>query len=198
MKRAAAMSYASTYDTLVKKLCAGSLLHIDETTINCRGVHRYVWILASFEDVAYFYTPTREGNTVQELLRGFSGVLVSDFYSVYDSIDCRQQECLINLIRDLNSAILDRPFDDALQRFAKQFATLMISIIKTIEHTASRGDFLDGIAKPLTTSTNSFQRMGRASLPTRSSNGYKETGISCLPSWSSTMSHGVTTMRSTR
>jgi hypothetical protein len=112
MKRTAALSYASTHNELVKKLCSGDLLHVDETTISCRGIHGYVWVLASLEDVAYFYTPTREGDAIQELLKNFSGVLISDFYSIYDSIDCRQQKCLIHLIRDLNTAILDHPFDE--------------------------------------------------------------------------------------
>ena len=31
-----------------------------------------------------------EGNTIQELLKNFSGVLVSDFYAAYDAIECSQ------------------------------------------------------------------------------------------------------------
>src|SRR5580658_447410 len=72
-------------------------------------------VLASMEDVAYFFTPTREGNTIQELLKNFSGVLVTDFYAAYDAINCRQQKCLIHFIRDLNNAILEHPFDKGLK-----------------------------------------------------------------------------------
>jgi hypothetical protein len=49
------------------------------------------------EEVAYFYTATREGEMVQSLLREFKGVLVTDFYAAYDSIECPQQKCLITL-----------------------------------------------------------------------------------------------------
>ncbi|MCA6110921.1 IS66 family transposase [Bradyrhizobium cenepequi] len=39
------------------------------------------------------------------------GVLVSDFYSAYDGLPCLHQRCLIHLMRDMNRAILDNPFD---------------------------------------------------------------------------------------
>jgi hypothetical protein len=81
-----ALSYRPTYDNLVKKLCSGPLLNVDETGISVRGHGGFVWVLASADDVAYVYTPTREGTTIQGLLKDFTGVLVSDFYTAYDSI----------------------------------------------------------------------------------------------------------------
>ena len=47
--------------------------YIDETSIRVRGFNGYVWALTSMEEVAYFFTPTREGNTIQELLKTFLG-----------------------------------------------------------------------------------------------------------------------------
>jgi Transposase IS66 family len=41
------------------------------------------------------------------LLKNFHGVLVSDFYSAYDTIGCPQQKCLIHLIRDINQELLN-------------------------------------------------------------------------------------------
>jgi len=54
----------------------------------------------------YLYKPTREGEFLRELLKSFHGVLVSDFYSAYDAIECPQQKCLIHLIRDINQELL--------------------------------------------------------------------------------------------
>ena len=82
-------------------------------------------VLTSMEEVAYFYTPTREGSTIQTMLKKFSGVLVSDFYAAYDSIACSQQKCLIHLIRDLNDELLKHPYDDGLRRLAKEFTGLV-------------------------------------------------------------------------
>jgi len=126
MKPAAAQLYAITHDRLMKKLCSGHLLHVDETSISVRGFSGYVWALTSMDEVAYFFTPTREGNTIQELLKNFSGVLVSDFYAAYDAIDCPQQKCLIHFIRDVNTAILEHPFDEGLRQFARNFAGMVM------------------------------------------------------------------------
>ena len=59
---------------------------------------------ASLEEVVYMYKPTREGEFLREMLSDFKGVLVSDFYAAYDSIDCPQQKCLLHIIRDMNGA----------------------------------------------------------------------------------------------
>ena len=72
-KSAAAQIYKHTYDKLLKGLCKGRLLHIDETSISIKEGNGYVWVLTSMEEVAYFYTPTREGSTIQSMLKNFSG-----------------------------------------------------------------------------------------------------------------------------
>ena len=46
---------------------------------------------------------------MQQLLKDFKGVLVSDFYAAYDSLRCAQQKCLIHLIRDLNEDLYKEP-----------------------------------------------------------------------------------------
>jgi len=94
------------------------------------------------EEVAYFFTPTREGNTIQELLKTFSGVLVSYFYAAYDAIDCPQQKCLIHFIRDLNSAILEHPFDEGLKQLATNFTGVVKPIIETVDRRGLKKRFL--------------------------------------------------------
>lgn len=70
-KTAMALTYRRTYDNLLKKLCSGPLLHVDETGISVKGYSGCVWVLASAEDATYFYTHTREGVTIQGLLKDF-------------------------------------------------------------------------------------------------------------------------------
>ena len=147
MKNAAAQSYAVTYDDIVKKLCSGRLLHIDETSVSVRGFNGYVWALTSMEEVAYLFTPSREGNTIQELLKIFSGVLVSDFYTAYDSIDCPQQKCLIHVIRDLNDAILKHPFDKNIKELAANFVGVLKPMIETVDRRGLKKRFLGKFRK---------------------------------------------------
>ena len=121
-KAVLAQYYAKAYQALIHKLCQGPLLHVDETRISVKGREGFVWVLANMTEVVYLYTPTREGNTVQSLLAKFKGVLVSDFYAAYDSVECPQQKCLIHLIRDLNDLLLKHPYDLALRTVAERFS----------------------------------------------------------------------------
>ena len=85
-------------------------------------------------DVAYyFYRPSREGAFLRELLKDFSGVLVSDFFTAYDSLEVRQQRCLIHLLRDLNEELLKAPYDEELRMLGDQFAAVLGPIVKTID-----------------------------------------------------------------
>src|ERR1700738_4830598 len=86
--------------------------------------------------------PTREGNTIQELLKNFSGVLVSDFYAAYDAIEFPQQKCLIHFIRDLNNAILEHPYDEGLKQLAGNFAGVVKPIIETVDRRGLKKRFL--------------------------------------------------------
>jgi predicted RecB family nuclease len=142
MKAAAAASYQTTYDDLVRKLCSGRLLHVDETSVSVKGASYYVWVLASLDEAAYFYTSTREGDLIRTLLKDFSGVLVSDFYAAYDAITCPQQKCLIHFIRDLNEALLNHPYDVDLRRLAGDFARLLKPIVETVDRRGLRKRYL--------------------------------------------------------
>ena len=141
-KSAAANTYRCVYNDLLRKLCTGSLLHVDETSVSVKGRNGYVWILASMDQVAYFFTPTREGGTIQAMLKGFSGVLVSDFYAAYDAIECPQQKCLIHFIRDLNDDLLKHPYDDDLKRLVGAFAGLVKPMIETVDRRGLKKRFL--------------------------------------------------------
>src|ERR1700674_3854343 len=141
-KTLASRVYEVTYKGILKDLVRGQLLHVDETKISIDGRDAFVWVLASHEAVAYIYTDSREGDMVQELLRDFKGVLVSDFYAAYDSIDCPQQKCLIHLIRDLNEDALKHPFNEELMELVRQFAGLLKPIIETIDRFGLKTRFL--------------------------------------------------------
>jgi hypothetical protein len=85
------------------------------------------------EEVVYLYSDSREGDMIWSLLENFRGVLVSDFYAVYDSIKCPQQKCLIHLMRDINDDLHKYPFDEELRKIAQGFAGLLKPIVETID-----------------------------------------------------------------
>jgi predicted RecB family nuclease len=134
--------YQETYDKIFQKIVNGRLMHVDETRVSIGGENAYVWIFTSLEEVAYLYKPTRDGEFLHELLKEFKGVLVSDFYAAYDSIDCLQQKCLIHLIRDFNDDILKNPFDEELKGLVKDFASMLQGIIATIDQFGLKTHYL--------------------------------------------------------
>jgi predicted RecB family nuclease len=141
-KARAAEIYKGTYEGILKRILAGRLIHADETKVNIRCGSAYVWVLTNMEEVAYFYTATREGEMVQSLLREFKGVLVTDFYAAYDSIDCPQQKCLIHLMRDLNDDLLKQPFNEEFKGLVQSFADLLRPMIETIDRFGLKAHFL--------------------------------------------------------
>jgi predicted RecB family nuclease len=131
-KAYAAQYYTVTYDRLLKKLVNGSIIHADETKINLQKGSGYVWVLTSMEDVVYLYRPSREADFLHTVLAGFHGVLITDFYTGYDSLPCLQQKCLIHLIRDINDDLLKHPFDQELKELATLFGQLLRACLKSL------------------------------------------------------------------
>jgi hypothetical protein len=130
-----AQHYKKTYESLLKSLIQGPLIHADETKVCIKGrsTNGYVWAFATMMGVVYVYSPTREGDVVLDTLKGFKGVLVSDYYTAYDALDCPQQKCLIHLARDINDDLLKNPFDDELKKVASRFTSVLQDIVKTID-----------------------------------------------------------------
>lgn len=127
--------YQHLYNEILQSILLGPIIHIDETTVNLtkQTQHNYVWVLARMDKVYYFYRPTRETSFLTELLAPFNGVLISDFYTGYDSLSCEHQKCLVHFIRDIDDDVLYSPFDNELKLLAQEFGVLLRSIVNTID-----------------------------------------------------------------
>lgn len=141
-KSIAVRYYKCTYNQLVRNLVAGELIHADETSMNITKKHGYVWVFANMKEAIYVFKPTRKGTFLKDFLSGFSGVLVSDFYAVYDSLPCRQQKCLIHLIWDINFDLRRNPFDADMKFIAELFGELLREIIETVDRFGLKTRFL--------------------------------------------------------
>src|SRR5262245_65898819 len=97
IKSLMARRYRETVKGILARIVGGVLVHVDETEVNLHDGKGYVWVLASMEDVVYLYRPSWEAGFLRELLKGFKGVLVSDFYPRYETLPGEQQACLVHL-----------------------------------------------------------------------------------------------------
>ena len=133
-KQLLAQYYAETYSLILKKIVTGSLIHADETEVHLtKGGKGYVWVFTNLEEAVFMYKGSRGGQFMQNLLKDFNGVLVSDFYAPYDSLSCQQQKCLIHLMRDFNHDVQQNPWDEEIKYLAAKFGKLMRPIVATID-----------------------------------------------------------------
>jgi predicted RecB family nuclease len=125
--------YAPTEAGILRAILKSAFVHVDETKINIQGVDHYVWVFTDGQHVLFRMTETREAAIVREVLAGYKGVLVSDFYPGYDGVPCRQQKCLVHLIRDINDDLWKAPFDKELEAFAFEVQSLLVAILEAVD-----------------------------------------------------------------
>jgi hypothetical protein len=134
--------YQGLCDEILQSILESPVIHIDETTVRLRKQKGYVWVLTTMDKVYYFYKPSREATFLQEMLAKFSGVLISDFYTAYDSLKCEQQKCLVHLVRDIDDDVLKNPLDMELKGIAQNFGTLLREVIETVDKRGLKNRYL--------------------------------------------------------
>lgn len=141
--------YASTENMLLQRILKSPFVHVDETRLNIRGTDHYVWVFTDGKHVIFKMTETREATIVHEVLKNFKGVLVSDFYGGYDSVQCEQQKCLVHLIRDLNEDLWNAPFDTEFESFVLEVKNLFVPILEAVGKYGSKKRHLNKFQKPV-------------------------------------------------
>jgi predicted RecB family nuclease len=128
-----AQYYAGTERILIQRILESPFVHVDETKINIQGFEYYVWVFTDGKHTVFKMTKTREITIVHNILGNYNGVLVSDFYPGYDSMQCRQQKCLSHLIRDLNEDLWKESFNIEFGAFVLEVKNLIVEILKAVE-----------------------------------------------------------------
>jgi len=125
--------YTESEKIIEQILLKSPFIHADETKISIQGVNQYVWVFTDGNYVIFKLTETREPTIVHELLKNYTGTLISDFYPGYDSAPCQQQKCWVHLIRNLNDDLLESPFDTELERLALEVKNLIVPIMNDVQ-----------------------------------------------------------------
>ncbi len=125
--------YAATEKLSIQRIMESPFLHVDETLISIQGTNHYVWVFTDGKHVVFRMTDTREATIVHDFLSDYEGVLISDFYGGYDAVTCRQQKCLVHLIRDLNDDLWSHPYNEAYETFVGEVKNLLIPIFEAEE-----------------------------------------------------------------
>ena len=181
VKAQMAENFAPTYQGILRQIVTGALIHADETKGVVIGGGHYVWVFANMTNVAYVYAESRESAILETLLDGFKGVLVSDFYAAYDSVECPQQKCLIHLMRDINEDLHKNPFDEELKAIAGRFGALLREIVETVDRYGLKARHLGKHRRcPKNSLNTSPERIAQLKSDERSRSASKRTGTSSL------------------
>jgi hypothetical protein len=128
-----AVQYSDCETILLERILLNPFVHVDETSINIRGLNQYVWTFTDGRNVIFKLTQTREADIVHEILCGYNGVLISDFYGGYDSVNCKQQKCWVHLLRDINDDLWKSPFDTEYENFVLEIKKFILPIFEAID-----------------------------------------------------------------
>jgi len=88
------------YESLRKQLLKEKYVHIDETSLRVAGRTYWVWVFCTNALTVYAIQPTRGERVVQEVLKNYAGIVVTDGYKVYNKIGSAQQRCWAHLLRE--------------------------------------------------------------------------------------------------
>ena len=141
-KSSIAKFYKRMYEDILSEILKGKIIHIDETRVNLQKKKGYVWVITSMDKVYYFYKENRKGDFLKDMLETFSGVLISDLYRAYDSVDNPQQKCIVHLIRDMNEDLMRNPFDSEFKNILELFSIILREIITTVDKFGLKKRFL--------------------------------------------------------
>ena len=103
MMRATEIHLSILYEEFLKVLITSSLIHADESPFEVirdgrtSGAKSYMWVYCTGENekhpvILYDYRSTRKADHPKEFLRNYSGILVTDGYQVYHSLEKQKDD----------------------------------------------------------------------------------------------------------
>ncbi|TKJ19664.1 MAG: hypothetical protein CEE42_15455 [Promethearchaeota archaeon Loki_b31] len=95
------------YEQLEELVKKSALLHVDETGLPMNGENWWLWVVCCANFVLFIQSTSRGHESVKDILEGFEGTLISDFFTAYDKFeDVEQQKCLGHLLSDIIELIV--------------------------------------------------------------------------------------------
>ena len=115
---------------ILSELFHSPFLGVDDTSIKSVDGRGYIWVITNGKYFAFTATHNREAKHVLDMLYGYEGTLLSDFFPGFDSAPFSQQKCWSHLMKDINNGIWRNPFDKSIEDLGSEVSMLMTPIIK--------------------------------------------------------------------
>lgn len=99
----AAELFGASYESIKQAIRDGKVVYADETGWRVEGENWYVWAFVNDKVSLYTIENSRGGGIPQKILEGFRGVLSTDWYQGYNSVDCEKQKCGVHFLRQTHA-----------------------------------------------------------------------------------------------
>ena len=87
------------YEQLEALIKSETFLHIDESGLPMQGKNWWLWVICTANLVMYRQSHTRGHKAIKDIIEGFEGTIVADFFKAYEKFDENdQQKCLAHLL----------------------------------------------------------------------------------------------------
>lgn len=126
---------APSLDRIASVLRSSPRLHADETGVRCAGQTQWVHVASTETHTLYGHSPKRgrEGFAAADVLPGYSGNLIHDFWGAYDTLEhCIHSRCNAHLLRELTS------FAEDGQDWAQGLITALLAMKKAADEARQR------------------------------------------------------------
>jgi len=95
------------YEQLEELVKKRPFIHVDETGLPINGENWWLWVVCCANIVVYIQSTSRGHESVKDILDGFEGTLIADFFRAYDKFeDIEHQKCLGHLLSDIIELIV--------------------------------------------------------------------------------------------
>ena len=90
------------YEQLEVLLKEELFVHIDETGLSLQGENWWLWVICCANLVLYRVSETRGHVAIKDIIEGFEGTIIADFFSAYEKFAANpHQKCLAHLLSDI-------------------------------------------------------------------------------------------------
>lgn len=119
--------YREEFEKIKQKLRKVRFVHTDETGWRINGINHWLWTFITEKAAFYTIDKRRSSEVPKEILgKDFDGVVIADFYTAYDKLSCKQQKCLVHLLRETKKiserSTEARRFHKRITRFVRDAA----------------------------------------------------------------------------
>ena len=123
-----AMWGKTEYEAIKTQLLKSPFMHADETGGRENGKNGYFWNFSTDMVQYVLYRKSRGSQVVVEVVgkdgKDYEGVMVSDFYTAYNTYLGFHQRCWVHYLRDIHKLKEEYPDDKILKRWAKDVHNL--------------------------------------------------------------------------